>query len=1325
MTASEKRFNISNLKHIALPMALAIAILIAISGISATAYAESGAVLSGSGVVGQSGQPNEEESIDAADGDTAHEANEVDEGSGELDNVQESTESQEPAEDRGQDEARASGAVLSSQNDNSDAGYDIGQTFSDANGITYKILTLPTGDSAGTVQITDGKNCTKAELILGVVELDGKNYEVSSVASGAFAGNTVIQRITFTETSSWVAFEASAFKECTTLKRVEMPAKITDIAKECFYGCTALEEITYPVGATISNRIGTDAFSKCSSLKVLTIPAMPYGSRRADFYCDFATYNEREWYGSSNDEGPVNQFGGFGSGHFINPGPLGRTSITYSRAIVTDCPNLETIVFMPGSPIGAFAFSDRVNTSRVDYEGYFKDCPNLKSIVYETAQPWYYDPNGMGDNSTYYKDALAQMEGIDLYYAVDYYASKEAAEQDDHYGTSRLARVEYKRDTPMEALATGDAALQGWVYGNVSEYAQTDADGAVLDPNAVAREQGYDASVQWIWHLTDTQSRRDGLSESCKAYLAPAADLQNGRLGGEQVSALYRVCDYVCSRGMLNGEAIQDTKYGPEQFNFYGDVETIMQKPANYPSSQSYDPWIELGSNREASLKRAVTVYDAAGTPLDWSTLEVTYQRYDTEAKQLEDTSLATCGNEALLLTISPAQGSGYTGVLQEWVCVRVHAGTVDERYTDDASGTWYEASRPAGVSYLDYQAKGVPYSVGISSADKAGAVVAAGYAGLTGSPIHVANSEDASFGFQVGTVFYASGRFGSDSMSFNRAQDSLQAWSVAAFQAFERVRESNDVGASREAYPWGSEAVLVNPVAVNDVGAAAAAYAYAMKCPVFYSGEDGSVGDELLDVLSGFDGVAVFGDASCFSEAAFSELEEKLGSDVAVSRIQGDARSASSLTLAVAKELVEQDKASLSAVAISDASDVIDAVSSLEFTGFSRGVTLVSACTADSKTIASFLAENKDQINTVMLFGRDGSNTSSDSFDLGGFLSGLWTISEDAPEVVAGDTLVLSGARYAIGEGGALEYVDDLWQHEVVPGGTYEYAGKSYTIAVQDSGSDTMEPTDGGQGDSSGSDTQKPSGSTLAPISWGRVNAQPQIDWIPAPEGDGPSGVSGKAHVETNGSISGVVPGVSGVLAAVENIPTTTAGSGAAGGSGWLNVTNSTSSSAQLSSNTSTSTPSSGTTTATASNSGNRLVLTSNASGSGSGSNGEDDTESHSNPTARTGTIAAATSSSGNSNTNAADGARGNANVAENGTQGTTLDPSANVQRAHSDEEGSDAQGGAGEQSGSLPPVAVGCIVAAVVAALGAAMWFALRRPNDEAEFDEELIEA
>lgn len=71
------------------------------------------------------------------------------------------------------------------------------------------------------------------------------------------------------ESYNVVAIGAVAFRDCTNLKTVTIPAGITQIGSEAFKGCSNIKSITVPDSVTA---LGTGAFSECTTLSSAKIP---------------------------------------------------------------------------------------------------------------------------------------------------------------------------------------------------------------------------------------------------------------------------------------------------------------------------------------------------------------------------------------------------------------------------------------------------------------------------------------------------------------------------------------------------------------------------------------------------------------------------------------------------------------------------------------------------------------------------------------------------------------------------------------------------------------------------------------------------------------------------------------------------------------------------------------------------------------------------------------------------------------------------------------------------------------------------------------------
>ena len=96
--------------------------------------------------------------------------------------------------------------------------------------------------------------------------------DVAWIGEKAFYDNDSITGVTIPE-SCWYWVDRRAFALCSKLKTVTFEGSIDGIGDEAFFGCTALEKVTF--GGNVgrgdgSGGIGGAAFSNCSSLKTVT-----------------------------------------------------------------------------------------------------------------------------------------------------------------------------------------------------------------------------------------------------------------------------------------------------------------------------------------------------------------------------------------------------------------------------------------------------------------------------------------------------------------------------------------------------------------------------------------------------------------------------------------------------------------------------------------------------------------------------------------------------------------------------------------------------------------------------------------------------------------------------------------------------------------------------------------------------------------------------------------------------------------------------------------------------------------------------------------------
>ncbi|MGN0039073.1 MAG: leucine-rich repeat protein [Coriobacteriales bacterium] len=965
-----------------------------------------------------------------------------------------------------------------------------GYEFTDASsGISYKV-TVPAEPSSGAfgeVELMDGRGYSGSELSVGMVECEGCSYWVTALRYEAFKGNASLQRVVFTHDLAGVsdakfgqlysqcrAVGSGCFSSCPQLESVEFACgRVNGIGDEAFMSCGKLASLSFASGLEIfgegkSFGIGIRAFAGCA-LTSVKVPAITCAKRTGDYYADY----DHDYQLEPEDR---DASGYMGCWHE----KLEYFAIEARGICASAFANnpLETIVFEAGNEYGMYAYWSSAGAG-------LRYLPTLKSVVYEGTQPYYGDPNRSLNNGT-----AKQVWGLadtdepgtpvaepSFYYAVEFYATEEQAQLDGPVASGRIARVEYGRGTPVGAIQSADAAtLAAWEYEDPAAYALTPADGTTPSPQAcalaaqAAGEPGFEDAAEhsWIWMLDGTQSRRGGLSDSCRAYLVHADDLSAGRLGtpadGEdQMGTFYQLCDQNLSQGSTQASAFDHLRYYAHDSVYLFDEESVKTFIDLGKSNlrEGTTPWFSLNSRGLSGLLAQMELYDGSGQALDLADetrFQVVLKTYNPQAAALEETSLQEVEEGPLLLCVQPLEGSGYStqSRLEEWVLVKGQASSVKALYSDDAHDTWRRAVYSNGSGHANPVSFDVDkgFAVAVSSGDAAAALAAVSYAGLVRGPLSTVSS-DSSYGFGLAWPgsYYTTGDIYGAIDSFERGEGETDAaFAASSYQLFNKNRERWGVDPG---FQWGSTALLVNPAYLGDCAVAAASYAYACAAPVFYTKKNGSLGDKTAACLAGFERVLLLGDEQMLSASCLEAAGEALGGQGSAQRLQGaelangmlERGNACALSIAMAQLLsCEGAPNSLGTVALvvmSGPDAVCDAASAMNFAGRMRGTALALASVADAKRVLAYLHAQRDDVSAVRLFGRSGKAASSGTFSFDDAIQRIWD--EELPAdaaLQAGDNIELYGTQLSIGAGGSLDAggAVHLWGLSGVPAGSYPY---------------------------------------------------------------------------------------------------------------------------------------------------------------------------------------------------------------------------------------------------------------------------------------------
>ena len=153
------------------------------------------------------------------------------------------------------------------------------------NGINYTVLTVPSGEENGTVEVGKNRDASGAITIPAIIT-DGENtYTVTSIGDDAFSWCSGLISVDILDGVTSIG--NSAFLECHNLTSVDIPDSVTSIGDGAFYRCLRLTSVNIPDGVT---SIGDYAFSECSGLTSVTIPdGVTSIGNRAFFVCSGLT----------------------------------------------------------------------------------------------------------------------------------------------------------------------------------------------------------------------------------------------------------------------------------------------------------------------------------------------------------------------------------------------------------------------------------------------------------------------------------------------------------------------------------------------------------------------------------------------------------------------------------------------------------------------------------------------------------------------------------------------------------------------------------------------------------------------------------------------------------------------------------------------------------------------------------------------------------------------------------------------------------------------------------------------------------------------------
>lgn len=220
---------------------------------------------------------------------------------------------------------------------------------------------------------------------------------VTTIKGNAFYGCSNLQTVTFAEGSQLETIAAFAFKECSSLTTFNFAENtpLTSIWTQAFSGCTSLESIALPDHVV---EIRERAFEGCTSLTTIHIPASLTTIQRYAFLgctslTTFTVDDASETFAS--DDGVLTNK----EGTSLVCYPIGRTAKSYTvpegMTIIApytfqDCTALENVILPEGlTVIDDYAFDGCTSLKEIIipssvvaiYSAAFRSCTSLENIL--------------------------------------------------------------------------------------------------------------------------------------------------------------------------------------------------------------------------------------------------------------------------------------------------------------------------------------------------------------------------------------------------------------------------------------------------------------------------------------------------------------------------------------------------------------------------------------------------------------------------------------------------------------------------------------------------------------------------------------------------------------------------------------------------------------------------------------------------------------------------------------------------------------------------------------------------------------------------------
>ena len=140
--------------------------------------------------------------------------------------------------------------------------------FADTGETTIGQITYQYDTETDEATVNDADESISGNVeIPGTIEVEGKEYAVTSIGNVAFSGCSSLTEVAIPE--SVTSIGDFAFNGCSSLTQITIPEGVTSIGDCAFNNCSSLTQVAIPESVT---SIGDHAFAFCFSLTQIAIP---------------------------------------------------------------------------------------------------------------------------------------------------------------------------------------------------------------------------------------------------------------------------------------------------------------------------------------------------------------------------------------------------------------------------------------------------------------------------------------------------------------------------------------------------------------------------------------------------------------------------------------------------------------------------------------------------------------------------------------------------------------------------------------------------------------------------------------------------------------------------------------------------------------------------------------------------------------------------------------------------------------------------------------------------------------------------------------------